>query len=63
MTTNTDDGRIERTLARELRHRRVLLPPGAKVRLLPDQIERLEPAGYFEPAAGPRPAAPKGGER
>ena len=64
MNKDTDDGRIERTLARELRHRRVLLPPGAKVRLRPDQIERLEPEGYFEPAPGQRPAAPaKGGER
>ena len=62
MNQNDGDGRIERTLARELRHRRVLLPPGAKVRLRPDQIERLEPEGYFEPT-GQRPAAPKGGER
>lgn len=43
------DGRIERTLARELINDGRLLQPGETVRLRPEQIERLEPEGFFEP--------------
>lgn len=50
-----DDGRVERTLARDLVQRGALRRPGETVRLRPDQIARLEPDGYFEAAA------PKGG--
>ena len=48
--TPPGDGRIERTLARELVQGGNLRQPGETVRLRPDQIERLEPGGYFEPA-------------
>lgn len=40
--------RIERTLARPLINAGVELRPGDTVMLRQDQIDRLEPDGYFE---------------
>lgn len=52
----TRDGRQERILARPMTVAGAALAPGETVRLRPDQIERLEPEGYFEPPAKPSTA-------
>ena len=44
--------RIRRVLAKKLVNRGVELRPGDTVDLRQDQIERLEPDGYFEPVKG-----------
>ena len=44
--------RHERVLARKLRQGGEVREPGTTVRLRQDQIERLEPEGYFAPEKG-----------
>ena len=43
--------RVTRILARPLIQAGMKKEPGDEVLLRPDQIERLEPEGYFRPAA------------
>ena len=54
--------RIRRVLAKPLVNRGVELQPGDTVDLRQDQIERLEPEGYFEPVGGAGNAG-KGGDK
>ena len=49
-TAKPGDGRIPRVLARPLIQAGALRDAGETVRLRPDQVERLEPEGYLEPA-------------
>ena len=58
-TPKPDDGRTPRVLARPLIQAGVERAAGETVRLRPDQVERLEPDGYFEPPTG----AAKGGKK
>ena len=51
--------RGRRVLARPLVQAGTLRARGETVELRPDQIARLEPAGYFRPAS--KPAKPEGG--
>ena len=44
--------RVTRTLAKPLIQAGVRREPGEEVALRPEQIERLEPEGYFEPLEG-----------
>lgn len=44
--------RIRRVLAKPLVNRGIELQPGDTVDLRQEQIERLEPEGYFEPVNG-----------
>ena len=51
--------RLERVLARPMTQAGIRRAPGETVELRPDQIERLEPGGYFRPA----PAGSKAPEK
>lgn len=54
--------RIRRVLAKPLVNRGLKLQPGDTVDLRQEQIERLEPDGYFEPLKGAG-IADKGGDK
>ena len=54
MAHETDPALHERTLAKPLVQGGEELQPGATVRLRQDQIDRLEPDGYFGDAAPKR---------
>ena len=53
MSGGKGGGREARVLARPLAAAGELKSPGDTVCLHPDQIDRLEPEGYFEPAKPP----------